>query len=292
MESLTKKVLDFQGAGKGAGDLVREIAPAVYGFPHKRMGLDEDACGEFYERFQPRLVRMLGRYREQGRSFDAYLHTCLGWQLCNFARARRAGERRWEADLRMAAGGDQAVASPPADLDGGTDQEALPAAGIPPALSALLRTPADRRNFLFFALKCPGLSSDSKGEAAAAAAGVTLSRLRELELLLAERGAARRARLRELAARRNGAFCAARLLETELRCETDPDRRQALQARLQKATRRMRTAMERMARVGLAPTNREIAEVLGIPKGTVDSGLYFLKRKLAAAVEAGTRKGA
>jgi DNA-directed RNA polymerase specialized sigma24 family protein len=30
-----------------------------------------------------------------------------------------------------------------------------------------------------------------------------------------------------------------------------------------------------------APTNREIAAALGIPKGTVDSGLIWIKRKLA-----------
>ena len=42
--------------------------------------------------------------------------------------------------------------------------------------------------------------------------------------------------------------------------------------------------MEHMSRVGIAPTNREIAEALGIPKGTVDSGLFFLKKKLAAAL--------
>jgi DNA-directed RNA polymerase specialized sigma24 family protein len=40
-----------------------------------------------------------------------------------------------------------------------------------------------------------------------------------------------------------------------------------------------------MSRVGMSPTNREIAAVLGVPKGTVDSGLYWLKRKLAAVYD-------
>ena len=43
----------------------------------------------------------------------------------------------------------------------------------------------------------------------------------------------------------------------------------------------MRGAMDKMSRVGLAPTNKEIARILGVPKGTVDSGLYWLKKKLA-----------
>lgn len=281
MENVSGKVIEFQRDGKGLGELMQDLAPAVYQFPRRRMGLDEDACGEFYIRFQPRLARMLARYQDRGRSFDAYLKTCLGWQLRNFARTRRAGERSWEAVMRMTADGEPSPDASPA-----------PCIGIPRGIAAVVRTPADRRNFLFLALKCPGLADDPKAEAAAAVAGVPLPRLRALEAALAERGAARRERLGEFAARRNRAFCAARLLETELRCEVDPGRRQVLQARLQKARARMRTAMARMAKVGLAPTNREIAEALGVPKGTVDSGLYVLKRKLAALLDTDSQRSA
>ncbi|MFI5368672.1 MAG: hypothetical protein ACHQ1F_06630, partial [Spirochaetia bacterium] len=52
-----------------------------------------------------------------------------------------------------------------------------------------------------------------------------------------------------------------------------------------KVRKRMRAAMSRMARVKLAPTNLEIARVVGVPKGTVDSGLYWLKRKLASVYD-------
>ena len=54
---------------------------------------------------------------------------------------------------------------------------------------------------------------------------------------------------------------------------------------------RMRTAMQRMSRVGLAPTNLEIAKALGVPKGTVDSGLYWLKRKLASVYDPSQPRG-
>jgi hypothetical protein len=43
--------------------------------------------------------------------------------------------------------------------------------------------------------------------------------------------------------------------------------------------------MDHMSRVALAPTNREIGRVLGVPKGTVDSGLFWLKRKLASVYD-------
>jgi hypothetical protein len=44
--------------------------------------------------------------------------------------------------------------------------------------------------------------------------------------------------------------------------------------------RRMAAAIARMARVRRDPTNREVARALGVPKGTVDCSLFWLKRRL------------
>jgi DNA-directed RNA polymerase specialized sigma24 family protein len=97
--------------------------------------------------------------------------------------------------------------------------------------------------------------------------------------------ASRERRLETFRSRRNKAFSLIRVLETELMTESEPQRILVLQGRLARARRRMSSAMKRMARVGLSPTNREIGAVLGVPKGTVDSGLYWLKRKLASVYD-------
>jgi DNA-directed RNA polymerase specialized sigma24 family protein len=92
--------------------------------------------------------------------------------------------------------------------------------------------------------------------------------------------------------RRNKSYAAIRLLETELQAEVDLPKRAAAEESLARMRRRMATAMERMSRVGLAPTNLEISKVLGVPKGTVDSGLYWLKKKLAAVLDPDNLKSA
>ena len=304
MESFNDKVLAFQKSGKGLDELVSELAPTVYQFPRRRMRLDEDACGDFYLYFQPRLVRMLGRFQEQGRSFDTYLTACLNWQLRNFARERRCDDRTWDASLRLetAGGASQDETAPGAgQARAASGEPAHPPDRRPadpsnrcalPGLAGVIRSDTDRRSFLFLVLKCPSLVEDGKADILAATAGVSTQRLRDLAAELAEKRAPREARLQEFIARRNRAFCLARLLEGELRGETDETRRHALELRLSKARRRMRAAMEHMSRVGIAPTNREIAEALGIPKGTVDSGLFFLKKKLAAALDPDSQRTA
>lgn len=279
MENVTKKVLEFQRTGAGLGELVREIAPAIYQFPRRRLGLDEDACGEFFLFFWPRLIRMLGRFQDQGRPFEAYLAAGMNWQIRNFARGRRLADREWSSALRLEC---QSRPEPGrCEVDGEPAQGAVPGF-LHAGLAAAVRTPSDRRNLLFLLLKRPDLAEDECMADLARLAGIEPERFGVIAAELSERRAPRMARLERFAERRNRAFCEARLLEGELRGEPEGERRRDLEARLSRARRRMREAALRMSRVGTAPTNREIAETLGVPKGTVDSGTFLFRKKLEA----------
>jgi DNA-directed RNA polymerase specialized sigma24 family protein len=52
-----------------------------------------------------------------------------------------------------------------------------------------------------------------------------------------------------------------------------------MQTRLKRARERLETMRKRHARLRLEPTNRQIAEILGISKGSVDSHLYAVKNR-------------
>ncbi|MGA2973687.1 MAG: hypothetical protein ABSF77_00075 [Spirochaetia bacterium] len=279
MESLTEKVLQYQKTREGLREIVTELAPRVYQFPRRKMGWDEDACGEFYVFIHPRLIRLLDRFRDQGKPFESYLWAVLNWQLRNFARERKRGERAWSVSLRMEPG-DTTV--PDEQIAAGPAVDALPGALH---FAQFIQSPAERRNFLFLSLKCSRMIDQENAKPLAAIAGIAPEALLSLAAGLREVRSDREARLETFRCRRNKAFSRARLLETELQHESDPRRRDMLDAALARARRRMRSAVQRMARVGLAPTNLEIARALGVPKGTVDSGLYWLKRKLASVYD-------
>jgi hypothetical protein len=281
MESLTEKVLRYQRTRSGLSEIMSDVAQRVYFFPRRRMGWDDDACGDFYLFFHPRLVRLLDRFRDQGKPFESYLCAVLAWQLRNFARERKRGERSWNVALRIEPGESHAEA---ADTSARWNaQAALPAGGC--EIAQLIRTGADRRNLLFLILKCSRTLEEGKAAALAELAGVSKERLAGLMSELSQLREDRDVRLETFRRRRNGAFALVRLLETELVAESEEARREELLRRLAKARLRMRGAMTRMARVGLAPTNKEISRILGVPKGTVDSGLYWLKKKLARAYD-------
>jgi hypothetical protein len=275
MESLTQKVLEYQRTHEGLPDIVRELAPRVYQFPRWKMGYDEDACGDFYLFIHPRLIRLIGRFRDQGKPFESYLWAVLSWQLRNFARERRRGEHTWNTLLRLDPGTGVAADAQSADDCG------LDAGRVAACFGRHIRSDADRRNFLFLSLKCSRMLDQDSAPVLAAVAGIATAELLAHAAVLRDMGASRERRMETFRCRRNRAYAQARLLEAELRNETDQERRDAMTATLSRVRRRMSTAMHRMARVGLAPTNLEIARVLAVPKGTVDSGLFWLKRKLS-----------
>jgi len=202
----------------------------------------------------------------------------LNWQLRNFARDRKRGERSWNVSLRLDAD----------DVEAQEAQEKIAlkpvteSVCVPENYSSLIRTDADRRNFLFLALKCSRTIGPDNAPLLSAVSGVGADRILGLSASLREMRAPRELRLETFRERRNRAFAQSRLLETELQGEIETERIAMLGASLAKVRKRMRAAMCRMARVKLAPTNLEIARVVGVPKGTVDSGLYWLKRKLAS----------
>jgi RNA polymerase sigma factor (sigma-70 family) len=284
MDPLTQKVITFQKTNEGLNDLVAELAPRVYWYPRHKMGMDEDACGEFYTRFQPRLFRLLSRFNDQGRPFESYLCSVLSWELKNYSRERRKAEQAWNTALRL---------EYPEEMPGIWAQweEARPDS-LDGRMAALLRNDADRRNFLILCLKNLRHISPDRVQELADAVGISEQTLDGYAAALRARMGNREKRLEAFRIRRNRAYSLSRLLEQELLTEADPERRMRIHTALLQAGKRMRTAMHRMSRIKCGPTNREIAEVLGIPKGTVDSGLFWLKRKLASVYDPCSRQSA
>lgn len=245
------------------------------------MGWDEDACGEFFVFVHPRLIRLLDRFNDQGKPFESYLSAVLNWQLRNFARDRKRGERAWNVSLRLDAEDPEAQET----RAKAASEPVAEGVCLPGDLAAFIKSDADKRNFLFLALKCARTIGPENAPVLAAISGVDENRILSLSASLREMRAARELRLELFRARRNRAFAHSRLLETELQAEVEAERTAVLRTSLAKARRRMRAAMIRMVRVKLSPTNLEIARVVGVPKGTVDSGLYWLKRKLASVYD-------
>ncbi len=282
METLTQQVLAFQRSGHGLEEIVRAVGALVYTFPRLHRGATEDDCGEFYLHFYPRLLRTLRRFRDRGRPFEWYLNAVMRWDYRTYRLRRARHENEWL----------QASCPElwPEAEEGEPFAECL---GAPPALQAVLeldhsgRIPrrSNRRRLLFWTLKnlyrlpfvdLPRLAELTETD---------VEYLEKAVLRLKEATAQQAERVRRLRERRNAVFCSLRFAQQRLRAQTDADARRALTERCAGLRRTLTRVAAEMSRGSLAPSNREVAAALGVPKGSVDTALYVLKKHVAEAME-------
>ncbi len=310
-ERLTDLVTEYQRSGTDREQLMAAIAQRIYRLPKYIAGCDEDVCSDFFLFFYPKIPGMILRYRDQGSSFESYLFTACRYQLKGYLGRRRSRNRkerigdsaafwmtaepcipfpdavqddeRLPEPLRSLAPAHRTVgrtgaAGPAAVPTPRGPAAAVGAASLPRKKRAETRRDAMRRRILMFAMRdvmnlqekdllrlseLTGFDAEWLGNCA--------DRLREILF-------ARSRRVERLRERRNGIFFRIHLLQDELSGETDLMRREELRVKLEDSTIRLRDLQQDIARAQRHPSHAELAAVLGFPKGSVDSGLYYLRR--------------
>ncbi|MDR0600784.1 MAG: hypothetical protein LBG42_00235 [Treponema sp.] len=239
----------------------------------------------------PRITRAIDHYRDTGSSFEAYIYTMLHWSVREW-KSRKKEIRMLEYAAWMGLTADSEEA--------GTHEEpevTLPCA-IPgrretfPENEVHSREPdyPDRgeplritnpRQILILILKSYYFISEDFLERAAPLIGVKKEKLREMIDTLRERRLKRDDEIHSLQERIRSQFF--RCIVYERRMLSLPENQiefDRLKTRLQKARYRLESMRKRLSRIRTEATNLQVAEVLGVPKGTIDSSLYALRNRM------------
>jgi len=289
--TLTDAVLDFQSSGRGLDALLDRVAVFVYHYPKMRMGWNEDDCGEFFCYFYPKLRRLVERFEYRGRPFEVYLIITLKWQLRTYAGRKAieklqgrvlAQESFWACDSSADYADDAHPVQPaPRTIDPSQLE-------IPECARSVLNIDGDnrigdratRKRVLYLALKSAAHLTESLIGRVAFLTGYDADYIYRLSEELKARVYSRRSRLLLLSEKRNCCFFRIYCLQEQLRLVAEQAVRTELARQLTSEKNRLACMLDEISRVPLDPTHRDIAEVLGIPKGSVDSGLYYLKDSL------------
>jgi hypothetical protein len=267
-DALTQAVLDYQ-AGTIPLDAVRNQI-LILSFEHLRRyrKKSEDEVSEFVLDFYDRIAGLVGRFRPQGRPFRHYLLRCLRWRWNTFraveSRRRRlallacdTGWGEWNAD--------------------GPEPSAVAESPAEPVLDAV-----SRRRLVLLALKSSPFLDDAQLEEVSRQSGVDLAWLQACQNRLNVSAARRHDRWEVLVEKRSDAYRRRVQAEDEASREPDPARRQDLERRATMYRNRLESLTRQQRSLSTAPTHLEVARVVGMPKGSVDSGLYHLKRQLTS----------
>jgi hypothetical protein len=279
MESLNTLVAYYQNTGLGLAEIVNRLALRIYNYPLGKRQASEDDCGEFYLYFYPRLIRMLEHFQERGKPFEWYFNSVLRWHYRVYCSQKRKDQTRWAAarsvlfwELPEA---DLGAPAPTLSVDSGEKV-------IPLDRFGSSREHTCRKRILLLALKNARHLDDSAirwvGQLTGVAEGHLITMVERLRANLYKR----ELRLHKLYRRQNKIFTKIFLFQRDLLGEVDPQIKAGLALSLCELRRSLRSVQRRIRRVRLHPSNREIAELLQIPKGTIDTSLYWLRRQLQA----------
>lgn len=253
------------------------LAKSAYTDPQRYGFRDQDEVGEGFSQYWDRINSLVDRYEERGLSFAAYASVTLRY-IARSVRRRRARSYYKE----RAAGLDQAdgsssewAAELPAAILGGDER--------PSTRARLELNPALRERIAYLCIKCAYALEKPTLKAMASRLDYrhsTFLRARSLEMEIG-RG---RLRLREeRRRRRNEAWVRMGANSFRLAQEYDPERRALLQRRIDRDRLAYERAVRALAAERPLATNTIVAGLLGVPKGTVDSGLARLKSGMARA---------
>jgi hypothetical protein len=215
----------------------------------------------------PRLSRAIDLYKDKGASFDTYLSAVVYWSFKEY-RSKEADHCITEYACWKLKAEEMAVYS------------SEPAYFQAPALPKQLPNP---QQLLILVLKSYYFVSEDLLSRVAPAIGIEKETIKGMIGELRKRRAGREEEIREFQERIYSQYY--RCIAFEKRYNAAPEdsaRREKMGACLERAKIRLRAMKKRLSGIRLDATNSQIAEILGIPKGTVDSNLFLVKAKWAS----------
>ena len=224
---------------------------------------------EFLSWLYPRLARAIDLYRDLGSSFDAYI-TSLVHSASREYRCREADHRITEYVCWQARAEEMSACESENEyLE--TDEAISIPKGIKP------------RQILLLLLKSYFFVPDELVNRVATAIGmkteVIMKMMDELRKLRSEKET-------EILNLRDRLHCQHyRCLAYQKRMNTaqpETDYYKKMKDRYERAKQRFLSMRKRLGKMRVDASNRMIAEVIGIPKGTVDSGLFAIKHYMAS----------
>jgi hypothetical protein len=227
---------------------------------------DREDCIDYLCWLYPRLSRAIDKYQEQGTSFDAYIGALVYYSSREYRFREREHHISEHVCWKEKANDFWVHSSEPAY----------------PEKKQLYDPVSNPQQILILLLKSYYFVSDDFILRIAPAVGVEKEILKEMIDALRTIRMEKEERIQGLKERIYSQFY--RCIAFERRMHAAPEGsalQEKMRNRLIRARIRLVSMRKRLSVMRLDATNRQIADLLGVPKGTIDSALYFTKLRYA-----------
>ncbi|MDC7225580.1 MAG: hypothetical protein PQJ61_02320 [Spirochaetales bacterium] len=282
-DQITSLILNWQKTGDGWTELLTEVSCFVIEFPEKNRGWDCDKCSEFYLFFYPRMLKLIEKFEYRGMSFKAILKNTILWQMSSFRNRIQVKSNikycvRYDCMIQAESACDSA---PVHELK--ITEEARQTLNFDD--NGIIHNERLRRRLLMLTYKNAHYVDENHVNKIAEITGCECCTLFETLQQLRVTGELRRSRVDIYRKRENKAYIELCRLQREKEYCCDDAGRELIDKKIDTVQKRMRNASRGRKSVHLGPTNLEVAEVMGLPKGSIDSGLYMVKKLLSSLLQ-------
>jgi hypothetical protein len=270
---LTKAILRYKQTGKGLEAIMQRILIAAYTFAKQNRYCQEDDCSEFLLSFYPRINAVIRRYRVSGLDFEAYLQSCFIWHMKSYL-ATRIRKTRQESILYQENCEDL--------LQNETAMwevhDAEPELILVPQSDEPEEVTRNSLRILLLVLKCANEVSDRLINRVASRIGTHSAIVFHFVEILRTTMRNRTRRIQFLIEKRRRTYFRLHyFLELRRTCR-DRFRAIKLEKQIRKEKRRHEAVNRILSITPKSPSHSDIARILGLPKGTIDSGYFYIRR--------------
>jgi hypothetical protein len=233
---------------------------------------NRDIWNDFLVSLYPRIVRAIDLYRDMGSSFDAYIASLVHGAAREY-RCRESDRSMTEYICWKARAEDMAVAESEPEY-----AEKRRRVYIPDDINP--------RQILFLLLKSYFFVSDEFVKRVAQTINMNVVVVQGIIDELRQLRSGKDAEIMALRERLHCQHYRCIAYQKRMNCtQKGTDYHEKLKDRYERARKRFYTMKKRLGGMRMSASNRQIAEVLGIPRGTVDSSLSAIKNRYAISDE-------
>lgn len=259
--------------------ILDSIARDMYAHPAYYGMYSEEEVGELFEHYWTRITGLVNRYQEVGASFDTFVKTSIRFMALSIRR-RKASEGDKEATFladsqaSRASDPDATGETPPLETSNPVSLFPRPDDMGPSAI-------AFRRRMKFLCVKCANMIDDYQAVTIARVTGIDQEELVTYMTLARTRGLGLKRRSQSRKRGRDAAWLRMGVYRRRLSRETDPYKRRSLEDAFDKDRRLYLKTIALIEKSTPVISNKDVADLLGVPKGTVDCGVARILKQYA-----------
>ena len=274
---INEKVIQYKQTNDNLENLVHELGIHVYSLLKNKFKLDDEERSEFFCEFYPKIPDLIKRFKFSGIPFEGYLISSIRWDIKYFRSKKsrlRGVEKAKHKDPFY-------LVSPENDFTIVQNEELQISdkARSPLRLSKrsrILTDPIKQRVLYIYLLEAEN-TDDKLKNAIIKATGYKKKWLDNCTAKLRAKTDKRMLRIKLLRNRRNSAFFNLHLLQEKLNFSDNLNEKKDLIIKIERLRSIISKINNQISKAPSRPTHQDLADILGIPRGSIDSGIYYLK---------------